>query len=110
MLADLSALTSAELISRVRSTRESIAEFTSTNFVMLEELRNRVGGEGGVIIADDLVAVIDPQKQIQSLNSSAIRNEFTHEEMVEKKFIQLVNRRQAVRIYPNPTKLQVEVE
>ena len=103
-------MTSAELVSRVRSNREAIAEFTSMNFEMLEELRARVGEEGGVIIADDLVAIVEPQKQIQSLNSFALRNEFTHDEMVEKKFIQFVNRRQAVRIYPNPTKLQVEVE
>ena len=105
-----SMMTSAELVSRVRSNREAIAELTSMNFEMLEELNARVGEEGGVIIADDLVAFVEPQKQIQSLNSYAIRNEFSHDEMVEKKFIQFVNRRQAVRIYPNPTKLQVEVE
>ena len=102
-------MTSAEIVSRVRSNREAIAEFTSMNFEMLEELRARVGEEGGVIIADDLVAFVEPQKQIQSLNSFAIRNEFTHDELVEKKFIQFVNRRQAVRIYLNPTK-KVEVE
>ena len=77
-----STMTSEELVLCVRSNRE--------------------------LIADDLVAVIDSQKQIQSLNSFAIRNEFTHEEMVEKKFIQFVNRRQAVRIYKNPT-IEVEV-
>ena len=109
MLADLSALTSAELISRVRSTRESIAELTSMNFEMLEELRARVGEEGGLIQAGELIAVVAPLKEVKLLDHHAIKNTFTAEEMEKLNFIKSVIRRQAIRIFHNPS-LSIEEE
>jgi len=100
---DIHALHDAALLARIRVVRDQITQQTDLKFLLLEEARNRVDAGGGAIVTDKYIAIISPPMEIQTIDISSIRNEFTKEELESRNLLLVKTRRASVRIYDTPS-------
>lgn len=107
---DIHGLQDSDLLTRIYVIRDQIAKLNATKLLLLEEARDRVDVDGGLIVTSEYIAVIGAPLEIETIDISALRNHWSNEDLAARNLLLVKNRRAAVRIYYNPTKLQVEVD